>query len=189
MRFSLSCLVALISAHLALHEARASGDAAAELFRRAIANETTAPNFVLISLVTDGDRTKRMVAIPAPFLLGAIHSEYHLAYDWKGETRAKEIALGRPERAFEFRNPAALKNVQPSYSEADLAKARERLGKIGDAAILVGFRGGTGRLHNLYNDLPDRESTAMRDAIAHVLIERGFLVGHGCVAGYITVSR
>jgi hypothetical protein len=188
-RSSTRSLLALILAYFAVSEAHADSGGTADFYRRAIENDSTAPSFVLISLVTDGGRTKRKVAIPAPFLLGAIHSEYHLGYGRRGESKAREFALGQPERTFEFKNSAALKNVQPSYSDTDLTKPRERLGGIGDPEILRGFRGGSGPLDRLYNRLPDRKSTAMRDAIAHVLIERGFLVGHGCIAGYLTVRQ
>jgi hypothetical protein len=76
---------------------------------------------VLITLVSPNGRSRRDVAVPAPFLLGAIHREYHLGYTATGEARALKIALGQADRVFQFKSPAAAKNVEPRYTEKQLA--------------------------------------------------------------------
>src|SRR5437016_3934678 len=53
-----------------------------EMFRRGLYEPgvlmTTAPLFVLVTLRDPSNGTERAAAIPGPFLLGAIESEYHL---------------------------------------------------------------------------------------------------------------
>jgi hypothetical protein len=182
-------LVALLAVSVSCVGAQRNTVDVAGLFRRALANDSTAPSFALITLVSPNGESTRQIAIPAPFLLGAIHSEYHLDYDDSGTARAKQIALTQRDRVFQFKNPAAVNNVQPRYSEQELAIARERLNGLGKAEVLAGFRGGSGKLDALYNRLPGNKYAAMRDAIAQLLIERGFLVGIGCFAGVLTVSE
>jgi hypothetical protein len=182
-------LVALLTAGVGCVGPQRNTVDIAGLFRRALANDSTAPTFALITLVSPNGESTRQVAIPAPFLLGAIHSEYHLDYDGSGTARAKQIALTQRDRVFGFKSPAAVNNVQPRYSEQELAIARERLNGVSKAEVLAGFRGGSGKLDALYNRLPGERYAAMRDAIAHLLIERGFLVGLGCTAGFLTVSE
>ena len=160
--------------------------ASAELYRRALEKESTAPSYVLITLVSPDGRSRREVAIPAPFLLGAIHREHRLPYTEAGRARALQLALAQPDRTFQLKDRRAVRNVQPRYTEEQLLAMRERLENETASSLRAGF-GGSGRLHALY-ERPASAYAALRDAIAHVLLERGILAGHGCIAGVLTVS-
>jgi hypothetical protein len=153
-----------------------------DLFRRALENHSTAPNFVLITLIA-ADGSRRAACIPAPFLLGALARERHV-----GLEEALRLALSQPDLAFRFKDPEAIRNVRPSYTEALLAEVRERLKRRSRPELLAGF-GGSGPLDSLYSGYRGEEYAARRDAIAHVLIERGLLPGQGDPAGFLTVEE
>ena len=83
------------------------------LYVKALKNQSTAPNYVLITVVDSRTGTNRVVCTEAPSLLGAIHQEHELAYNEKGERKAMSLALAQRDRTFKFSNPEAIKNVQP----------------------------------------------------------------------------
>jgi hypothetical protein len=139
----------------------------------------------LITLVSVDGSSRRAVCIPAPFLLGAIDREHHLG----DQAKALEIALSKADFVFQFKNPAASENVQPRYTEAILAEVRARLKGLSRSELLAGFHGGSGSLDALYSRHRAGEYTAWRDAIAHVLLERGLLPGHGDPVGVLTVQE
>lgn len=185
-RAHLAACVALVV--LALVPAEADSTRSA-LFRRALENHSSAPNYVLITLVSADGSHRRAVCIPAPFLLGAIDREHHLTGDEAGGAKALEIALATPDFAFQFKNPKAIENVQSDYTEVILAEVRAKLKGLSRSELLAGFRGGGGPLDTLYSHRKSGEYTAWRDAIAHVLIERGLLPGHGDAVGVLTVQE
>jgi hypothetical protein len=160
-----------------------------ELFAKAIENESTAPNYVLIRVIND--KTKEMVitCTEAPFLIGAIHMERQIPYDEPGSRKAKELALTRKDRTFRFSRDDALKNIGRHYDETILAEMRVALKPFSDVDIRNGFRGDGRALDKLYIDRPGRQYSAYRDAIAHVLLERGLLPRRGCIAGILTIDE
>jgi hypothetical protein len=105
-----------------------------QMFRRGLHEPgvlvTTAPLFVLITLRDPDSGAERAAAIPGPFLLGAIETEYRLKlrkttshddiYKALAEQQQKEvqIALAQPNRVFVFRSRKARNNVQPRYTPA-----------------------------------------------------------------------
>jgi hypothetical protein len=155
------------------------------LFRRALENHSTAPNYVLITLVSEDGRSRREACIPAPFLLGAVQREHH----FPDLSKALETALSAADFVFQFKDPGAAENVRPRYTEAMLAEARGQLKDLSRTQLLAGFKGGRGPLDPLYSRYRSEEYAARRDAIAHVLLERGLLPGHGDVAGFLTVQE
>src|SRR6185436_11227561 len=124
-RITVAGLVALLG--LLVATSARSGTRSDDIFRRALENRSTASSFVLFTLVSTDGRTRRQVAIPAPFLLGAIHREHHIPSTAAGQAAALKIALEQPERTFQFKDRAAVRNVQPRYTEKQLAAMRERL--------------------------------------------------------------
>jgi len=186
-RITVAGLVVLLGSLVAT--SALSGTRSDDIFRRALENRSTASSFVLFTLVSTDGRTRRQVAIPAPFLLGAIHREHHIPSTAAGQAAALKIALEQPERTFQFKDRAAVRNVQPRYTEKQLAAMRERLKDESQWGLRTGFNAGSGRLDSLYNRPNFREYSALRDAIAHVVIERGLLAGHGDIAGFLTVKQ
>jgi hypothetical protein len=158
-----------------------------DLFIRAIRNESTAPNYVLITVVDDKIKKHRVACIEAPFLLGAIHTERNLSYDKENIKRAIDIALNQKDLTFHFSNPKALKNIEPRYTDAILEEMREKLRPYSNEQLFDGFKSNRGGFHELYDNSSDYG--AYRNAIAHVLLERGILPGRGCIAGNLTVEK
>jgi hypothetical protein len=160
-----------------------------ELFVRAIENNSTAPNYVLITVVNDKTKEARLICTEAPFLLGAIHRELQISYEAAGVCKVITLALSQKDRVFHFSRKDALKNIQPPYNEKNLAEMRVALKHLSDEEIRKGFTGYGKELDKLYIDLPGDLYRAYRSAIAHVLLERGLLPRRGCIAGYLTVDE
>ena len=157
-------------------------------FASAIENNSTSPNYVLVTIVNEVTKETRLICTPAPFLLGALHKEHHLAYDAAGSGKAKELALAAKDRIFYFSNSDALKNVEPRYDDKILTEMRASLKGFSGEELKTGFRGDGKGLEKLYMKRPANQSSAYRDAIAHVLLERGYLPRQGCVAGYLILD-
>ena len=149
------------------------------MYRRALENESTAPSYVLVSLRDDVAGSERLVCVPAPFLLGAIHFEYHFGFDAAGSRQALALALKQPDRLFSFTDPRARANVQPRYSPEVLSQTRERLSTVSDAQLREEAR----------KQAFDGFNAADRDAVAHVLLERGILVGIADRTGRIYLAE
>jgi len=177
------------------------------MYRRALANHSTAPLFVLITL-RDVSGTERLVCIPADFLIGAIQREYHLEFDMAGERRMQEIAIGQPGRVFAFSVPEARKNVEPRYSAAILAEVKAVLDSESASELLEQMRrqpvydmnhmdlkslraafdaSASPAQKFAYKETKDAGHGAYRDAVAHVLLEHGILAGIGDISGRLYV--
>ncbi|MDF9826906.1 hypothetical protein M2447_000991 [Ereboglobus sp. PH5-10] len=158
-------------------------------FRRAILNRSTAPNFVLITVVNDNTNEARVVCVEAPFLLGAIHRENNIPYSDEGVRKALDLALANKDQVFHFSNQEALANINPHYGDVILDAMRVVLKDIPDSALKNGFRGHGSDLDNLYMRQEGEKYSAYRNAIAHVLLERGLLPGRGCFAGHLFIAE
>jgi len=169
----------------------------AALFRAAFNGpSSTAPLYVLITLVAADGRAERTVAVPRNLLHGAID------YECSGGCNGSEMQLARETRRFRFSNPRAQQNVNPRYSEAQLRRVRDTLGRLSAdefrrEALVEGRVGPTvggvapvqGPFYSLYPPpLPTLERIAMRDATAHVLLECGYLPGIRDISGALYVS-
>jgi len=173
------------------------------MYRRALANHSTAPLYVLITL-RDVSATARLVCIPADFLRGAIRRENHLGYDEEGERKMQEIAVGQPGRAFTFSAAEARENVEPRYSPAILAEVKNALdsasanelreqmrrqtlndkGQMDLKSLQAAFEASASPAHKLeFKETRDAGHGAYRDAVAHVLLEHGILAGIRDVSG------
>jgi hypothetical protein len=152
-----------------------------DLFARALANGSTAPDYVLISVVDPDTHTVRIVCTTANFFLGAIHREYDIGYTEADIKRAKAIALKQRDRIFVFKNKAALANLADYATPEALADVRTIFATKSDSELLDGKL--VESLTVSRRDLPDAEAVARhdayRDAIARALLERGL----GCTRG------
>ena len=198
-RVLLATLVFTIAkAHAASHYTQ-------EMFRRGLYEPgvlvTSAPLFVLITLRDPSSDGERAAAIPGSLLLGAIQTEYHLklrkttSHGDIGKALAEQqqkevqIAMSQPNRVFVFRNRRARNNVEPRYTPAILNEVRRTLGSMSRREIIAAARANQSWLHRVYESKRDAmQSFAYRDAIAHALLERGILVGHGDVASGLYVA-
>jgi hypothetical protein len=163
------------------------------MFRRALDEQITSPFYVLFTLNDPVTRTRRDVATTSNLLLGAIHFEYHIDFDEAGVAKATRIAASRPRHEFTFRSRKAVRNVQPYYSEAVLARVRQLLAPRSNAQLIQ-----DGMLHTeypryelaeIYGKRDRKNYAAYRDATAHVLLERGILVGMDDISGMLYTEK
>lgn len=147
----------------------------AKAFATAIEDESTAPHYVLVTIVDDVKHDTTQACIEAPFLLGAIHREFGIPYNESGSAKVLSIALRSEDHVFHFRKRRALRNVQRRYTEFDLTRARQRVGSISTSELERDFSAvgsGLGKYCPLYDGQPIQ---ACGDSLSHILLERGLL--------------
>jgi hypothetical protein len=160
------------------------------LYAQALKNGSTAPNYVLITVVDNRTGKATLACTEAPFLLGAIHREREIAYDEKGCQRVMSLALARRNRTFKFSSPEAVRNVQPRYTRQQLEEMRELVKACSDDELRKGLTSRNTELRRrLFETRADDSYLAYRDAVAHLLLERGLLPRRGCVDGFLTVDN
>lgn len=163
-----------------------------KMFRAALDNQSTAPNYVLVMIVAQekGHASPRLICTTANFLEGAIHQEYGLAYDEAGVQKTRNILLAKTDRTFVLTKPPAIKNVPCYYTEDQLSEVREILRSKTNDELTHEFDPGELRRKLTYSHVMDKKADkAYRDAIAHVLLERGILCGMGCVSDATYISH
>jgi hypothetical protein len=152
--------------------ARAGGYTQA-MFRNALANHSTAPDYVLVKITGSEGKSERTVCTTANLFLGAIHLEYGLSYTEADEKRAIDIALQQPERSFTFHNKKAIDNLVDHETPEALADVRKQFVAKKDSDLFD---------HDFIDSLSKpstADHVAYRDAVAHALLERGI----GCRMG------
>lgn len=178
---------ALITLTLLLFSASAFAQQRGDsLFLKAIQDGSTAPYFVLFYL-EDNAGHRDTICTEAPFLLGAIHSEFNLPYSTVGEREAERIAIEKVSRVFKFTKSKALDNVKPRYTKEILTEVRLRLESISTMDLAKQLQTlNNSPLHRLYNNRRKWPVyAAYRDAIAYILLTRGIPVRRGDRAGYL----
>ena len=150
-----------------------------EMFRQALANRSTSPDYVLITVTTSGGKP-RAICTTANFLLGAIHREHGFSYSEDGQKRALAIALQQPNRTFTLTKSAAIHNLADYETSEALADVRRRFAGKSDSELLD---------RKFIDSLTQKRSTAAhmayRDATAHALLERGISCQMGCIADFL----
>jgi hypothetical protein len=191
--------IALALLLLSLASARAESEYTQRMFRRAMVKDNLAvsgvmglsPLYVLITLRDRGGHD-RIICTGSNFLYGAIHTQYRLPYDAAGERRAFDIAMSAPQRVFTFTNRRAVANVTPNYTPQQVARVHERLAQKNRARLRAEVDPEESDVTHIYRRIYPHhrglwQSDALRDAVAHVLLERGVLVGwaHGSGGLYL----
>jgi hypothetical protein len=139
------------------------------MFLEALAED----GYLLIKVASLEQHDQRTCAIQAESLLAAIHSELKLPYDEGGRDPAISMAQSNIDLSFSFKNPAAYKDVECRYTEAELTRVRGELRKYTDAALAADLASSNGNVHELYVHSGEN---GLRDAVAHVALERGINV-------------
>jgi hypothetical protein len=165
-------LAVLLFASLIAH----AGSYSQSMFRAALTNSSTAPDYVLIQVHGPGDQPERTVCTTANLFLGAIHREFDLGYSEADEKRALEIALKQPERSFIFRKKAAIDNLADYETPESLVDVRRQFAGKKDSELL------DREFINSIANTSRASHKAYRDAVAHVLLERGIGCTMGCVS-------
>jgi hypothetical protein len=152
------------------------------MYKKAILDGSTAPYFVLVCVVNDLTGSSDTVCTEAPFLLGALHIEYHIAYSDSGEILCEKLAISNTKRVFHFKNCDALNNISMRYDNSILAIVRKELSKLSKAELSEQLRKADSKLHRLYQSQSGNLFYSYRDAIAQILLENKIQVRRGCIA-------
>lgn len=156
-------------------------------FEAAVRNYSASPSYVSITVVDDMSGKTWSGCTIASLLEGAIHREYNLGYDTQGMKKAEEILLKSKDRVFHFSKPSALENIPFSFSKEDLEEVRKKLSEFNVQQLREGFSA-HGKLHSLYRVEPWKRRSALRDAVACALIERGLSPGIADLTGQIWIA-
>lgn len=177
-----------------------------QMFQRALAREVSllpgkperivtgsmSPWYVLIKLRNPHSGRVQEVCTAATFLLGAIEREYHL--ENVEQRRAYDVAVAAPNRIFTFRTWKARNNVQPWYTIDQLSEVRRQLAGKTRQQLRSEVERETSDVTEIYrrfyrNKPGFWQSNELRDATAHVLLERGILVGCAHRTGDLYLAR
>lgn len=148
---------------------------------------TTGPLYVLVGIKgAKGDETTD-VCLLSNILTGAISKEHGWWDDGDAQRKAFEVAMTTPNRVFSFRNREALTGVMPSYTPQQLNAVRRKLagysreGLLREAQVdLMKSPNEQSALTKIYRHGNGKHlsvSRPLRNAVAHVLLEHGILVG------------
>ncbi len=152
-------------------------------FQRAMENISTAPNYVLVTIVNGKTGAREDVCLEAFELLGAIEVERGL-----GHKQAVEVALAQPDRTFTFTDEKALEAASRRYGDEVLEEARRHLGKMPIDQVEAATRDQQSELYDFCKRKPGTFYGRFR-AAAHVLSERGVLCGRSCKPGLFYLDR
>lgn len=120
-------------------------------YQAAIHNQTTAPGYVMVTIVDANTNVEWTTCTTANFLQGAINTEYGLAYDAEGRRQATELALSNTAHRFTFSSEAALGSIPIRFSSEQLEVVRARFAPLSTEEL--GARFGTrpwGKLHDAF---------------------------------------
>jgi hypothetical protein len=151
-------------------------------FEQALRNISTAPDYVLVTVVDANTGTQQATCMEAETLLSALQVEHALQWD-----RAVAFALAQPDRLFRFSNPGALKLVSRAYSDPVLGEAREFLAAMTLAQIDVATRDPDSKFYKFCAREPGAFG-ARFPALAHVLSKRGVLCTSSCKPGLFHID-
>jgi hypothetical protein len=155
-----------------------------ESYAAAVMNTSTAPSYVLITVINDNTGKSRTGCTTANFLSGAIHIEYNLPYSDAGQEKAQAMLLANKRHVFHFSKRKALDNVGFNHTDADVAEVRAALSEITNDQL----RAGDFLPTQLRSEYESSRHRAIRDAIACVLIERGLSPGMGDISDQIWIA-
>lgn len=154
------------------------------MYQAALDSDSTAPDHILIAILEGRAKTPSLRCIEAPFLKGAIHTEFGIPYDEAGSKKILDLARGCYGRALPLSKHEAIENVSVDHTDADLAAARAAVAKLSRRQLYS--REAINRLIGLY---PDSTIHLPRQAVAHALLEKGVMTTRGCIGADLTPHR
>ena len=168
---------------LGAYAAEATNGLSAVQFESALRNISTAPNYILITVVNGNTGYQATACMEAEFLLTALNIEHNLKW-----AEAVAFALAQPDRTFKFSDTNALKRVERAYSDQILQEARDCLAKM----TVDEINAATFDQNSMFYEFCAREPGAFGvrfPAIAHVLSECGILCGRSCKPGLFYIEN
>jgi len=152
-------------------------------FEYALGNISTAPNYILVTVVSGNTGRREPVCMEAQALLTALLLEHGL-----NGKEAVAFALAQPDRTYRFSNANALKHVARAYSDEILREARDFLGKMTVNEIEIATRDQKSKFYDFCARTPGGFGSRF-PAVAHALAERGILCVRGCKPGLFYIDR
>ena len=155
----------------------------ASQFESALRNISTAPNYILVTVVNGNTGQQESVCFEAQALLTALYLEHNLRL-----AEATAFALAQPDRTFRFSDTNALRLVYRAYSDQVLQEARDYISKMTADEIRIA----TSNQESKFYEFCAREPGAFGvrfPAIAHALTERGILCGRSCKPGLFYIEN
>jgi len=132
-------------------------------YEAAVRDMSTAPYFVLVTVVDDAAKTSWTGCTLPRFVESALDAEHGSANDDAAMARAQQAMLDAKDHLFRFGNPKALASIPTgAYAPADLERARAYLHAHGAAFLLSSDWGKI-----------DAANKLNRTALACAIIEKG----------------
>jgi hypothetical protein len=132
-------------------------------YEEAVRDMSTAPYFVLVTVIDDGAKTSWTGCTLPRFIESAIDAEHGSANDDAAIARGQQAMLDAKDHVFRFANPKALSDVAMDvYAPGDLESARAYLHAHGTAFLLSSDWGKI-----------DAANKLNRTALACAIVEKG----------------
>lgn len=170
----------------------AEGRYTRSIFARAVKKDSASPRYVLCQVRDPQTNSIQTVCVPGHSLVEAVAIEKGWMYR-VNSGKATGFALAHWKKPFVFEKPNALARVHPRYSPEQLADARARLSRLSKAELKRQLRAPFRRhraeqqteLQRMCAGRNTPIAYASREAVAHVLLERGILVGNDYGTGHL----
>ena len=149
-------------------------------FARAVKNQSSAPSYLMATIVNDTTGENKRVCIEGVQLFEAVRKENQLGRgreDWNKTTR---LILDNSARIYHFTDKDAWEQVQPRYSPQMLAAVEEQFRPLSTVELAERFSYTKTRGFIKIDDKKSaKEVFDYCAAAAYVLTERGLLAGRG----------
>jgi len=166
--------------------ARTTGHYDSWMFVRAVMSESNAPGYALFQVRYARTNSVQTACVTGSSLVDAIQFENNWRYRTGGRTKAKRVALMHGSKPLTFETPNALAHVQRRYTDGQLDQIRARLSRFSNSQLRSQLRQAS--RHRRSEEPTELEKTiasrtapvayGSRQALAHVLLERGILVAN-----------
>lgn len=147
------------------------------MLMRALKEESTSPLFVLITVHDLRTQGSQLVCIQAPFLLRALEIEHGLLNEQNRDNIALKTSMAQRDNTFSFSNKDALENVRPRYTAKQLQEVRRQFPRVSARVLKEQLREHDSPLQQIYIRKVGQARLSYRDALAHILLESGIVVG------------
>ena len=149
---------------------------------KAIKNESTFQNFLVIKVKNLNNGEIREYCTKGNFLKGALHRELNLGYSKDGIIKVYETAIENKERYFEFKNDSAIWNIS-AFDKYSMKELSELKNQIGIDSLIYRIENGKDWGITISND-------KQMKMVAHSLFNKGILTGeNSCFGGTLTLDK
>ncbi len=180
-------VTALLGSCICAYGAERTTGVSERQWENALRNGTTAPSYVLVTVVDKRNGRAEDVCVFSFSLVHALVWELGLRGSTAWE-HAIRHALAQKSRRFEFTNPQALRNLSRPYTEEVLREVRQFLAEYDTAEIKAMAKDQQSALYRMCRKKPGSFGTYF-PAAGHALLERGIPCGQSCLPGLIYIGE